>query len=56
MNMTYINKEEKRAISYIMGCYGIGIGRLAASVCEAHHNEVWSDMACPLRHGRFISV
>ena len=22
-----------------MGCYGIGIGRLAASVCEAHHDE-----------------
>ena len=23
----------------VMGCYGIGIGRLAASVCEAHHDE-----------------
>ena len=23
----------------IMGCYGIGIGRLAASVCEARHDE-----------------
>lgn len=23
----------------VMGCYGIGIGRLVASVCEAHHDE-----------------
>lgn len=23
----------------VMGCYGIGIGRLAASVCEARHDE-----------------
>lgn len=23
----------------VMGCYGIGIGRIAASVCEAHHDE-----------------
>lgn len=23
----------------VMGCYGIGVGRLAASVCEAHHDE-----------------
>ena len=22
-----------------MGCYGIGVGRLAASICEAHHDE-----------------
>lgn len=38
MNMTYL--DENGEIKYpIMGCYGIGIGRLAASVCEAHHDE-----------------
>lgn len=38
MNMTYLdsNGEEKTPI---MGCYGIGVGRLAASVCEAHHDD-----------------
>ena len=38
MNMTYVdaNGESKTPI---MGCYGIGVGRLAASVCEAHHEE-----------------
>lgn len=43
MNMTYL--DEKGESHYpIMGCYGIGVGRLAASVCEAHHDEygpVW---------------
>ena len=38
MNMTYVdaNGESKTPI---MGCYGIGVGRLAASVCEAHHDD-----------------
>ena len=33
-----------------MGCYGIGIGRLAASVCEAHHDEygpIWPITIAP---------
>lgn len=33
-----------------MGCYGIGIGRLAASVCEAHHDEfgpIWPMAIAP---------
>ncbi len=38
MNMTYLDQDGN--IKYpIMGCYGIGIGRLAASVCEANHDE-----------------
>lgn len=38
MGMTYTDadKQEKHPV---MGCYGIGIGRLAASVCEASHDE-----------------
>ena len=34
----------------IMGCYGIGVGRLAASVCEAHHDEfgpIWPKSIAP---------
>ena len=33
-----------------MGCYGIGVGRLAASVCEAHHDDygpVWPISIAP---------
>lgn len=38
MDMTYT--DEDGSIKYpIMGCYGIGVGRLAASVCEAKHDD-----------------
>ncbi|HIS32909.1 MAG TPA: proline--tRNA ligase [Candidatus Limivivens intestinipullorum] len=38
MNMTYV--DEKGESHYpVMGCYGIGVGRLAAAVCEASHDE-----------------
>ena len=33
-----------------MGCYGIGVGRLAASICEAHHDEygpIWPLAVAP---------
>ena len=48
-NMTYVdaNGESKTPI---MGCYGIGVGRLAASVCEAHHDEygpIWPKAIAP---------
>lgn len=49
MDMTYVdaNGESKTPI---MGCYGIGVGRLAASVCEAHHDEygpIWPKAIAP---------
>ena len=49
MNMTYVDAygESKTPI---MGCYGIGVGRLAASVCEAHHDEygpIWPKAIAP---------
>ena len=49
MNMTYVdaNGDSKTPI---MGCYGIGVGRLAASVCEAHHDEygpIWPKAIAP---------
>ena len=47
--MTYIDKEGNTQIP-IMGCYGIGVGRLAASVCEAKHDDygpIWPISIAP---------
>ena len=38
MNMKYTDSEGREHLP-IMGCYGIGVGRLAASVCEAYHDD-----------------
>lgn len=49
MNMTYIDAKGEARYP-IMGCYGIGVGRLAASVCEAHHDEygpIWPMSIAP---------
>lgn len=49
MEMTYIDNEGCTKYP-IMGCYGIGIGRLAASVCEAHHDDfgpIWPMAIAP---------
>ena len=49
MNMTYLDKDGNAQYP-IMGCYGIGVGRLAASVCEAHHDEygpIWPMSIAP---------
>ena len=41
MGMQYLDQNGQ--LQYpIMGCYGIGVGRLAASVCEAHHDDYGS--------------
>ena len=49
MGMTYT--DQNGASQYpIMGCYGIGVGRLAASVCEAHHDDygpIWPMSIAP---------
>lgn len=49
MHMQYVDKD---GVSHnpIMGCYGIGIGRLAASVCEAKHDDygpIWPISIAP---------
>ena len=49
MHMQYVDAD---GVSHypLMGCYGIGIGRLAASVCEAHHDEygpIWPITIAP---------
>ncbi len=49
MNMVYTD-ENGESKNPIMGCYGIGVGRLAASVCEAHHDEygpIWPISIAP---------
>ena len=38
MNMEYLDNNGD-SHHPIMGCYGIGVGRLAASVCEARHDD-----------------
>ncbi|GIX08199.1 MAG: hypothetical protein KatS3mg115_2602 [Candidatus Poribacteria bacterium] len=38
MNATFLDEEGKERL-LIMGCYGIGVGRLLAAVVEAHHDE-----------------
>lgn len=49
MGMTYLDKDGAEQIP-IMGCYGIGVGRLAASVCEASHDDygpIWPMAIAP---------
>lgn len=49
MNMTYVDKDGTSK-NPIMGCYGIGVGRMAASICEAHHDDygpIWPMSIAP---------
>lgn len=49
MSMMYVDENNTQQHP-IMGCYGIGVGRLAASVCEAHHDDwgpIWPMSIAP---------
>ncbi|MCH5155760.1 MAG: proline--tRNA ligase [Clostridiales bacterium] len=49
MNMTYLDNDGKEQYP-IMGCYGIGVGRLAAAIAEAHHDNygpIWPLSVAP---------
>lgn len=49
MGMTYLDKNGKAQYP-IMGCYGIGVGRLAASICEESHDDygpIWPITIAP---------
>lgn len=49
MKMTYIDKDGK-AKTPIMGCYGIGVGRLLACIIEARHDDygpIWPLAVAP---------
>ena len=60
MGMRYTDEQGVSRVP-VMGCYGIGIGRLAASVCEACHDThgpvwpvtvaPWQVQLCALRAG-----
>ena len=49
MNMQYTDQDGAEQFP-VMGCYGIGVGRLAASVCEEHHDDygpIWPMSIAP---------
>ena len=49
LGMTY-NDSDGALLHPTMGCYGIGVGRLAASVCEAHNDDygpIWPISIAP---------
>lgn len=49
MEMTCIGDDGK-AVTPIMGCYGIGVGRLIACIIEAHHDDfgpIWPKNVAP---------
>lgn len=49
MGMQYVDKDGSFH-NPIMGCYGIGVGRMAASICEAKHDEygpIWPISIAP---------
>ena len=58
MGMTYLDENGERKFP-IMGCYGIGVGRLCASVCQESHDDYgpiwpmsiapWQVQVCNLR-------
>jgi prolyl-tRNA synthetase len=49
MNVTYLDANGKSAIP-LMGCYGIGVDRVLASIIEAHHDDkgiIWTMSTAP---------
>lgn len=49
MSLTYLDKDGE-AKNPIMGCYGIGVDRLCASICEESHDEygpIWPISIAP---------
>ena len=49
MNMTYLDENGERQYP-IMGCYGIGVGRLCASICQESHDDygpIWPMAIAP---------
>lgn len=49
MNVTFLDQNGK-AVTPIMGCYGIGVDRTLASIIESHHDEngiIWTMSTAP---------
>ena len=48
----HFNDEDGIKKPVVMGCYGIGIGRLVAAIVETHHDDkgiVWPEQVAPFR-------
>ena len=51
MKANFQDKDGKEK-SIVMGCYGIGLGRLMAAIVEVHHDEkgiIWPESAAPFK-------
>ncbi|HSQ43128.1 MAG TPA: proline--tRNA ligase [Fibrobacteraceae bacterium] len=51
MNCKFLDESSKQQPA-IMGCYGIGVGRLMASIIEAHHDDwgpIWPKSVAPFQ-------
>ena len=51
LNLYFINKDGKKELVE-MGCYGIGLGRLMATIVETHHDEkgiIWPKEVAPFQ-------
>jgi prolyl-tRNA synthetase len=49
MGAYFVDKDNKKKLIW-MGCYGIGLGRLMATIVEAHHDEkgiIWPKEVAP---------
>ncbi|MBQ7475709.1 MAG: proline--tRNA ligase [Clostridia bacterium] len=49
MNMTYLDQNGEAQYP-LMGCYGVGVGRLAASICQESHDDygpIWPMSIAP---------
>ncbi len=51
-NLYYLDKDGKKKLVE-MGCYGIGLGRLIATIIEAHHDRqgiIWPESVAPFKY------
>jgi len=51
-DLNYLDKDSKKQLVQ-MGCYGIGLGRLMATIVEVHHDEngiIWPESVAPFKY------
>lgn len=47
-----VKNEKGEGVTIIMGCYGIGLGRLMGAIVEVHHDEkgiIWPESVAPFK-------
>jgi prolyl-tRNA synthetase len=55
-DLNYLDKNGKKQLVE-MGCYGIGLGRLMATIVEVHHDEngiIWPESVAPFKYHLLI--